>query len=239
MSADQINQNVPSITDLSPTCMESVNRFSKLPVVDSTIKTATSIYEKVKDYNSITQWTLSTAENTMNMAVEVGRPIATPVIRNLEGPIKKVDSVLCSGLDYVENKVPAVKLPAGEIYNSTYGYVSSTVSPAVQTAKAYSESAKAYTEPAMKTAKDILEPSYERAKSAVEPAVERARGIVEPLVQPALDKANAIKENVMNKVDELLHHGHNHDGQVVECEECQEVRRKAEEQQRQSHQHQQ
>lgn len=73
------------------------------------------MYNFFQDYNSITQWTLSTAENTMNMAVEVGRPIATPVIRNLEGPIKKVDSVLCSGLDYVENKVPAVKLPAGEV----------------------------------------------------------------------------------------------------------------------------
>lgn len=61
--------------------------------------------------------------------------------------------------------------------------------------------------------------------------MERTRGIVEPLVQPALDKTYAIKENVMNKVDKLLHHEHNHVGQVLQCEECQEVRTKAEEQQ--------
>lgn len=31
-----------------PTCMVSVNRISKLPVVESTFETATSLYEKVK-----------------------------------------------------------------------------------------------------------------------------------------------------------------------------------------------
>lgn len=51
----------------------------------------------------------------MNKAVEVGMPIVSPVIQNFEKPIKTVDSVLCSGLDYVESKVPAVKLPPGEV----------------------------------------------------------------------------------------------------------------------------
>ncbi|CAG9859772.1 unnamed protein product [Phyllotreta striolata] len=236
MSAEQMNENVTSITDLSPTCMESVNRFSKLPMVDCTIKTATSLYEKVKDYNSVTNWTFSTAESTVNKAVEVGKPIATPVIKNFEGPIKKVDSVLCSGLDYIETTVPAVKLPPAQIYNSTRNYVTTNVSPAY-------ESAKTMAEPAVKTAMDFVEPVYERAKSAVEPAVERAKTIVEPLVQPALDKANAIKDNVMHKVEEILNQGHNHEeflvaGQVLECEECQEIRKKAEEDRHtQSHSH--
>ncbi|CAH1111163.1 unnamed protein product [Psylliodes chrysocephalus] len=151
MSADQINQNVPSRLIF----MESVNRFSKLLVVDSTIKTAKSIYEKVKDYNLITQWTLSTAENTMNMTVQVGRPIATPIIQYLEGPFKKVDFVLCTGLDYVENKVPAVKLPAGEIYNSTYSY-----------------RAKSATELAVKRTRGIVEP-------LVQPALDKTYDIKE------------------------------------------------------------
>lgn len=46
MAADQTNGN--SIMSSQPTCMESVNRISKLPVVESTIQTATSLYEKVK-----------------------------------------------------------------------------------------------------------------------------------------------------------------------------------------------
>lgn len=32
----------------APTCMESVNRIAKLPVVESTLQTAQGIYEKVK-----------------------------------------------------------------------------------------------------------------------------------------------------------------------------------------------
>lgn len=32
----------------APTCMESVNRIAKLPVIESTLQTAQGIYEKVK-----------------------------------------------------------------------------------------------------------------------------------------------------------------------------------------------
>lgn len=213
------------------TCLESVNRISKLPVVESTIQTATSLYEKVKEYNNVTHWTLSTAENTVNKAVEVGKPIATPVIRNLEGPIKKVDDALCTGLDYIESKVPAVKLPPGEIYNSTKDYVQNTVTPAVESAYSYAEpavkTARDIVEPAVESAKHYMEPAVETAKHYVEPAVEKAKSIVEPLVQPAMDTANAIKENVMHKVDEYLHPEHNHEDNL-ECQVCQDVRDKTE-----------
>ena len=33
----------------------------------------------------------------------------------LQGPIGRLDDVLCVGLDYVESKVPAVKLPPNEV----------------------------------------------------------------------------------------------------------------------------
>lgn len=160
----------------APTCMESVNRIAKLPVVESTLQTAQGIYEKVKDYNSVTNWTLQTAENTAHKAVDIAKPYAAPVIKNFEGPIKKVDDVLCSGLDYVESKVPSVKLPPKEIYESTKQFVT----PAVETAKNL-------VEPAMKTAKDVLEP-----------AVAKTRSIVEPIVEP-------IVENVRHRVDGYLH----------------------------------
>ncbi|XP_023013020.2 perilipin-5 isoform X1 [Leptinotarsa decemlineata] len=211
MAADQV-QGPLAISH--PTCMESVNRIAKLPVVESTIQTATNIYGKVKDFNSLTNWTLSTAENTVCMAVEAGKPIATPVIKNLEGPIKKVDDVLCTGLDYVESKVPAMKLPASEILQQIYNTTKNYVSPVV-------DSARSYTDPALQTAKNI-----------VEPTVEKARNLVDPFVQPALERANVIKENVMHMVDEYLHRGHSHEGlDDLECDECREIRKQMEESQ--------
>lgn len=68
-----------------------------------------------QDYNTVTNWTLSTAENTAHKAVEIAKPYATPIITQLKEPIQKVDGLLCTGLDYVEEKVPAVKLPPGEV----------------------------------------------------------------------------------------------------------------------------
>ncbi|CAG9762997.1 unnamed protein product [Ceutorhynchus assimilis] len=208
---------------LAPTCMNSVNRIAKLPVVESTIQTAHDIYGKVKDYNSVTNWTLQTAEDTANKAVGMAMPYATPVMKKLEDPIKKVDDVLCSGLDYVETKVPAVKMPPKEIYNSTKQYVT----PAVETAKSY-------VDPAMQTAKSYVDPAMQTAKDIVGPAVTRTRNVVEPMV-----------ENARHKVDEYLHrHQESPEGQdqsqqtspqkssesvnneeaEIECHECEDDR---------------
>ena len=39
-------------------------------------------------------------------------------MNQLQGPIKRVDSLICVSLDYVENKVPAVKLPPQELFGT-------------------------------------------------------------------------------------------------------------------------
>lgn len=61
----------------------------------------------------------STAQVAVHKAVEVGRPVAA----RLQGPIQRVDSALCTGIDYVESKVPAVKLPPKEMYERVVGAV--------------------------------------------------------------------------------------------------------------------
>ncbi|KAJ3658781.1 hypothetical protein Zmor_010502 [Zophobas morio] len=222
---------------MNPTCMESVNRIVKLPVVESSINAATTVYEKVKEYNSVTQWTCNTAESVVNKAVEVGKPIATPIVQGLEGPIKKVDGVFCTGLDYVENKVPAVKLPPGEMYTTTKDYVNNTVTPAIGAAYAYVEPAvkSAYEkiEPAVETAKTVVEPAVEKAKVIVEPAVEKAKTLVEPaiekaksIVEPALE---SLKEYGQQKLAELNQCAQGHPEGDMECEECQAAARNMEE----------
>ncbi|XP_025829776.1 perilipin-1 isoform X2 [Agrilus planipennis] len=200
--------------------IESVNRISKIPVVESTIQTATTIYEKIKDYNTVTHWTLSTAENTVHKAIEVSKPITSPVVHTLEGPIKKVDEILCSGLDYVESKVPAIKLPPGEIYNNTKEYIDHNVTPKVQnvysTVEPTIQTAKHMVEPAIQSAKNIVDPAVQSAKNVVEPAVQTAYHLVEPIVQPAVDKVNQILHP---------HPEHNANNtetpeQSTECPEC-------------------
>lgn len=43
-----------SCSAFHPSCMESEYRISKLPVVEFTIQTDASSYDKVKEYNSVT-----------------------------------------------------------------------------------------------------------------------------------------------------------------------------------------
>ena len=51
------------------------------------------------------------AESTASKVANV----TEPVLLKLQGPIGIVDGVLCVGLDYVERKVPSVKLPPNEV----------------------------------------------------------------------------------------------------------------------------
>ena len=105
--------------------LESVNKISQLPVVESTLGLASDLYKKVKDSNSMVSAALDRAESTtqsvVTRAVDMGRPVAA----RLQGPIQRVDSALCTGIDYVESKVPAVKLPPKEMYERVVGVVCS------------------------------------------------------------------------------------------------------------------
>ncbi|KAK9702601.1 Perilipin family [Popillia japonica] len=234
-TSEQVQQQEEGIN------LEAVNRISKLPIVETTIDTATNIYTKVKDYNTVTNWTLSTAENTAHKAVEIAKPYATPIITQLKEPIQKVDGLLCTGLDYVEEKVPAVKLPPGELFLQMYSgakdLVTNTVGtsvetakhmvePAVETAKHTVEAAKHMVEPAIETAKHYVEPAVETAKHYIDPAVETAKHYIDPAVEtakhyidPAVEKACAIKDYGIQQVDKFLHP--NAQSDAIECEECQ------------------
>jgi len=216
MSVESNQNQVEQNADMN---LEAVNRISKLPIVESTIETAAHIYTKVKDYNGVTNWTLATTENAVQKAVEIGKPYVAPVVSHLKEPIQKADGLLCTGLDYIEEKIPAVKLPPGEMYSGAKDYVTNTVGTRV-------ESAKQMVEPAVETAKHMVEPAVEAAKHIVEPAVETAKHIIEPAVEtakqyidPALETAQAIKDYGVQQVDKFLH-PHAEDKDHLECEQC-------------------
>ncbi|XP_045479105.1 lipid storage droplets surface-binding protein 2-like isoform X5 [Harmonia axyridis] len=184
-------ENTQKTIEMAPTCMTSVNRVVKLPVVETTLQTASNVYEKVKDFNGYAKWGFETVENTLYSVVEAGKPYAIDAAVKLDGPIKKVDGVLCSGLDFVEAKVPAVKLPPCELYNSTKGYVSDTVTPRVDAAY---KTVHAVVEPAVNAAMTVVDPAVQVAR----PTVEAAYKMVEPVVQPAVDRATALRDRLFN-----------------------------------------
>ena len=65
--------------------------------------------------NRLTHWTFNKAENTFQIALNISKPIAATMASRLKEPIKKFDVILCIGLDYAEDKIPAVKSTPEEV----------------------------------------------------------------------------------------------------------------------------
>lgn len=116
--------------------MEVMDRLWRLPMVESAWNTSAGMYGYVKNYHPVSNWTLSTAEGAVQMAVQTIAPVA----KKFESPIHVVDEKLCKGLDILEQKVPMVKETPQQVgeklkefQNTAKDYVNATLQPALQT----------------------------------------------------------------------------------------------------------
>uniref|UniRef100_A0A182K0S5 Lipid storage droplets surface-binding protein 1 n=1 Tax=Anopheles christyi TaxID=43041 RepID=A0A182K0S5_9DIPT len=100
--------------------MESLSRFSSIPVVETGIKTAGCVYERVKTSNGLLTWGFETAESLTYALIDSLRP-ATKMI---QGPLHQLDSIMCKSLDLVEQKVPSMYLPPEMMFWNTKEYMS-------------------------------------------------------------------------------------------------------------------
>lgn len=100
--------------------MESISRFGSIPVVENGIKTANTVYQRVKESNGLFNWGFETAEAVTYAFVDSLRPAA----KLIEGPLHSLDSFMCKSLDFVEQKVPSIYLPPEMMYWNTKEYMS-------------------------------------------------------------------------------------------------------------------
>lgn len=100
--------------------MESISRFGSIPVVETGLKTANTVYHKVKESNGLFNWGLETAEAITYAFVDSLRPAA----KLIEGPLHRLDYFMCRSLDFVEQKVPSMYLPPEMMYWNTKEYMS-------------------------------------------------------------------------------------------------------------------
>ncbi|XP_076682443.1 lipid storage droplet-1 isoform X4 [Andrena cerasifolii] len=102
---------------------ESVARISSLPIVENSINIAGNVYDRIKRSNSLMNWSLGTAEQSLAIATAS----AKPAICVLNGPITTIDHLLCKGIDIVEQRVPAVHLPPHLMYCNAREYVNNKI----------------------------------------------------------------------------------------------------------------
>ncbi|XP_011061265.1 PREDICTED: perilipin-2-like [Acromyrmex echinatior] len=131
---------VPSIApansgDANVRGMMCTRRLLGLPVFATVTSTFCGAYKAVRGSHESIATILGHAEDGMRAGLEFASPITGSIASLLETPLKIVDNAVCVGLDFVEETVPSVKLPPGEIYGNMKDSVRSIFTSALETLK--------------------------------------------------------------------------------------------------------
>lgn len=118
--------------------MESLERFTSIPVVEQTAKTAFNVYNRVKNSNKFVNWYFGVSENIAFAVLESFAPALRLSV--VEGPLHKIDSVGVKLLESVEQRIPNINLPPQMIYWNTKEYVADrVVKPVLKRADSFND----------------------------------------------------------------------------------------------------
>jgi perilipin-2 len=116
--------------------METLEKFSSIPLVESGLKTGLRVYNRVKRTNRLVHWGLETSENVALSMIESIRP----AVKFIEGPLESIDKLGLKVLECVEEKMPNLYLPPQMIYWNTKEYVSDhVVKPVLKRADSFGD----------------------------------------------------------------------------------------------------
>lgn len=96
--------------------MVCTRRLMGLPMFVMVTSAFCGAYRTVRDSHELVTTIFGHAEDGMRAGVELASPVTGKVADLLETPLKVVDGAVCVGLDFVEERVPSVKLPPSQIY---------------------------------------------------------------------------------------------------------------------------
>jgi len=99
--------------------LDSVEKISKIPLVQSGRLYAVNVYSKIKGMNSLTRWGLERVEGGIYVAVDKSL-YAFPFI---QVPIAVLDTIICKGIEQIEQRVPAINYSTEYLACSTKSYV--------------------------------------------------------------------------------------------------------------------
>lgn len=110
-----------------------VARLLGLPLFAAVTATFCNAYTAVRNSHESVATVLGYAEDGMRASVELASPVTGRISGALETPLKAVDDAVRVGLDYVEEKIPSVKLPPGQIYANAWDSVRNIFISALET----------------------------------------------------------------------------------------------------------
>lgn len=116
--------------------METIEKFSSIPIIETGLNTGLRVYNRVKRTNRLVYWGFETSENVALSMIESIRP----AVRFIEGPLESIDKLGLKVLESVEEKMPNLYLPPQMIYWNTKEYVSDhVVKPVLKRADSFGD----------------------------------------------------------------------------------------------------
>ncbi|XP_032665525.1 perilipin-1-like isoform X2 [Odontomachus brunneus] len=113
--------------------MVCTRRLMDLPLLAAVTAALRNAYAVTKGSHEAVATIFGHAEDGVRASLQFASPVTDRVTDALETPLKAVDDAVCVGLDYVEEKLPSVKLPASQIYANVRDCVRSIFSSALET----------------------------------------------------------------------------------------------------------
>ncbi|XP_011647850.1 uncharacterized protein LOC105433997 [Pogonomyrmex barbatus] len=113
-----VNDAAANAGDADARGMECTRRLLGLPLFATVTSAFCGAYTAVRGSHESVATILGYVENGMHTSLDFASPVTDKVAGILETPLKAVDSAMCASLDFVEEKIPSVKLPPGQIYEN-------------------------------------------------------------------------------------------------------------------------
>lgn len=104
--------------DVNARNVTCTGRLLALPVFASVSAALCNAYAITKNSHESVATILGSAEDGVRAGLEFASPVTGKIANVLETPFKAIDNAVCVGLDFVEEKIPSVKLPPDQIYAS-------------------------------------------------------------------------------------------------------------------------
>lgn len=113
--------------------MTCTRRLLALPVFASVSSALRNAYAITKNSHESVAAILGSAEDGMRAGCEFASPVTGRIAGVLETPFTAIDNAVCVGLDFVEERMPSVKLPPDQIYESMKDGIRNMFTSALET----------------------------------------------------------------------------------------------------------
>jgi hypothetical protein len=100
---------------------KTIDKLTKIPVVNSAILNAGDYYFKAKDKNLVLRTSLNLAELSLRTVAYA----ATPITSLCKKPIESVDTFLCDKVDLLESNYPVITKPTEQLTATAYTHAKS------------------------------------------------------------------------------------------------------------------